>query len=82
MESVMAKKVCVLTGSTSGIGEAAAIALAQKGYELFLIARSEEKAAETEKRIRAVDNHAAVHWLYGDLAKLDDVRKIAAEFLQ
>ncbi len=75
------KKVCLLTGATSGIGEAAAIDLAEKGYVLYLLARNKDKAVVTEQLIRAKTPDAEVHWLYGDLAKLDDVRKIAKEFI-
>ncbi len=77
----MTKKVCLLTGATSGIGEAAAIVLAEKNYDLYLVARSKEKATITEKLIKEKTPAANVHWLYGDLAKLDDVRAMANEFL-
>jgi len=75
-------KTCLLTGATSGIGQAGAIALAQKGYELFLTARSENKAAETERLIKAKTPDAQISWLMGDFARLSDVRAIAAQFLK
>ncbi len=78
----MNSKVCVLTGATSGIGEAAALELARQGYELYLVARSKQKAAVTEAMIKAEVNQAQIHWLFGDLAKLADVRSIANQFLQ
>jgi len=40
----MNRQICLITGATSGIGKAAAFALAKKDYELILIGRNEEKA--------------------------------------
>lgn len=75
------QKNILLTGATSGIGEAAAIDLAAQGHRLFLTARSSSKAKKTESLLRAANPSAQVHWLFGDFAKLDDVRKVAEEFI-
>ncbi|MGB0907948.1 MAG: SDR family NAD(P)-dependent oxidoreductase [Maricaulaceae bacterium] len=78
----MSAKICLLTGATSGIGQAAALDLASKGYELFLTARSETKADATSALIKRAVSDAKITWLYGDLSRQIDVRRIAAEFLQ
>lgn len=75
------KKNVLLTGATSGIGEAAAIEFAQQGCNLFLVARSREKAKKTEAKIRQINSGARIEWLYGDLASLDEVRGIADAFI-
>lgn len=77
----MTEKNCLLTGATSGIGQAAAIALAKNGYRLFLVARNATKASATEQLIRLKVKGASIHWLMGDLSSLSDVKNIATEFL-
>ncbi len=44
-------KVVVITGGSSGIGEAAALRIAEAGGKVVVVARDEEKLAEVRKRI-------------------------------
>ncbi|MBD0707909.1 MULTISPECIES: 3-oxoacyl-ACP reductase FabG [unclassified Streptomyces] len=50
--SVQEKRVALVTGATSGIGLAAARALAADGHRVFIGARSAETVAETVKQLR------------------------------
>ncbi len=54
-------KTIVLTGSSSGIGEAAAKKLALKGAKLCLVARREEELARVQKDIEASGGKA---WIF------------------
>jgi short-subunit dehydrogenase len=45
-------KVVVITGGSSGIGEAAAIRIAEAGGKVVVVARDEEKLAEVRKKIQ------------------------------
>src|SRR5437762_3254828 len=49
----VAGKRVLITGATSGIGLAAAMELARRGAQLVMIARSQTKAEEAARRIRA-----------------------------
>ena len=42
------KKICLITGASSGIGYAIARALSREGYKLILSARRENKLKELE----------------------------------
>ena len=44
-------KVVVITGASSGIGEAAAIEFSKRGANIVLVARRKEKLLEVEKKI-------------------------------
>ncbi len=45
------KKIALITGATSGIGEACARKFAEGGYDLILTARREEKLAEIKAEL-------------------------------
>jgi len=81
MEPSVQGKVCVITGATSGIGLAAAAALAARGAELALVGRDRARgeAVLGELRAQNPDLRAAVH--YADLSSLDEVRRLAQELL-
>ena len=74
-------KVCMITGATSGIGQATAMALAGAGAKVFLVCRNEDKGLATKQKIVKQSGSEKIELLIGDLASLEDVRKIAADFL-
>lgn len=73
------KPVCVITGATSGIGKAAAIALAARGFRTILIGRSEEKLARTATEIAKKSKNGNLRACVCDLSVLRDVRALASE---
>lgn len=52
------KLKAVVTGASYGIGRAVAVTLAQKGYQVYLIARSEEGLKETHEAITSAGGSA------------------------
>jgi NAD(P)-dependent dehydrogenase (short-subunit alcohol dehydrogenase family) len=74
-------KTCVITGATSGIGLAAAEALAARGARLALIARDRARGEAALARVRAAapDVRATVH--YADLLRMGEVRRLGADLL-
>jgi short-subunit dehydrogenase len=54
-------KVVVITGGSSGIGEAAAIRIADAGGKVVIVARDEEKLAEVRKHIAGRGGHVKTY---------------------
>src|ERR1700758_1795541 len=67
----------VITGANSGIGFEAALALAHRGAELILPARTQEKADDAAARILEQVPDARLHSEILDLAVLDSVHAFA-----
>src|SRR6476659_1686533 len=75
----MQGKTVVITGATSGIGEAAALARAKMGARIVVVARSKARGEETLARFRG-SAPAIAHALYvGDLLRLSEMKRLAAE---
>lgn len=74
----MGQDTCLITGATSGIGKATALALASKGCRLILVGRSPEKTARAGDVIRRKSGNEDVSFYVCDLAVLRDVRALAA----
>ena len=69
-------KVAWVTGAGSGIGQAAAIALAREGATVVLTGRRKEALQETAKQVAAAGGKAAVK--QGDMMKARAVQSIAS----
>jgi retinol dehydrogenase-12 len=69
----------VLTGATRGIGHAAAIEIARRGAELAIVGRDAARVDATASEARAVGGDSTVHEHVADLARMDEVRRLAAE---
>ncbi len=76
-DPVLAGRVAVVTGAGSGIGQAFAIALAQRGMEVWLVGRREEALRETAKQM--VAKH---HLFRGDVTNPDDVAALSDSVLR
>jgi NAD(P)-dependent dehydrogenase (short-subunit alcohol dehydrogenase family) len=77
----MKGKVVVITGATSGIGRAAAIALANMGAQIVILARDEVKGTEMVGEIGRRSINADAQLIRCDLADMGTVRKAASEVL-
>jgi len=73
-------KVAVVTGGTSGIGEATAYKLAEAGAQVLVVARDPEKAAPVMDRIKAMGGSAKFYPC--DLADLGACDKLVAAVLK
>jgi len=74
----MRARVAIVTGGTSGVGHAFAIAMAQHGATVVLIARSQARAEEACSAIRARVPGADVRFAIADLSSVRETRAAVA----
>jgi NAD(P)-dependent dehydrogenase (short-subunit alcohol dehydrogenase family) len=75
----MRGKVIVMTGATSGLGRAAAEAIAGMGARMVLVARDEARGKATVAALEK-KNPGAKHTIHcADLSSLAEVKRVAAE---
>jgi len=75
---VNAMDTVVITGASSGIGEALAKNFAAGGYDLVLVARSEDKLQKLARQLKA--KHRVTVWVEAaDLSRRGTAKKLAAQ---
>ncbi|GGD50668.1 SDR family NAD(P)-dependent oxidoreductase [Erythrobacter arachoides] len=78
--SILEGRVVVITGASSGIGEACALAFAAKGAKVVLAARRQERLAALASRIEAAGGDALA--VVTDVTREDDVSALFAGTLR
>ena len=79
VNSGMGGKVVLITGGTSGIGKAAATALAGIGATVVITGRNEERGKRALQEIREESGNDGVELILADLTVQDEVRRLAEE---
>ncbi len=73
----LAGQTVVLTGATSGIGRATAVALAEMGPRMILLGRNPERCEETLGEIKTRTGRSDMELIRCDLASLAGIREAA-----
>lgn len=76
----MRGKVCMITGSNTGIGEATALGLAKLGATIILVCRDREKGAAAAAKISRRASNPAVALMVADLSSQSQIRRLAEDF--
>lgn len=77
----MTGKVCVVTGATSGIGQATATGLATAGATLVLVGRDSDRCHRARAAITAETGNANIDILLADLTSQAEIRRLAEQIL-
>lgn len=78
----MQGKVCLITGSTSGIGKVTARELAAMGATVVMVCRNRTKGEAVLAEIKAASGNKQITLIVADLSSLAEVRRAADEFKQ
>jgi NAD(P)-dependent dehydrogenase (short-subunit alcohol dehydrogenase family) len=81
-ETSLQGKICLVTGSTAGIGKVTARELAKMGATVVLVSRNRAKGEATQAEIKQATGNEHVDLLVADLSLLQDVRRLAGAFQQ
>jgi len=75
----MSGKICMVTGATSGIGAATALALAKQGATMIVVGRNQKKSAQTVNKIKAATGNSSVDYLLADLSSQKDIHQLSEQ---
>jgi NAD(P)-dependent dehydrogenase (short-subunit alcohol dehydrogenase family) len=75
----MQGKTVIITGATSGIGEVAAIRLAEQGARIIFAARDQKRADDTLAKLKRANPKAEHSFHLADLSLLAEMKRVGAE---
>ena len=80
-EASLSGKVCIITGTTSGIGYVSALRLASFGAHLVMIVRNKEKGEKVKKEIQE-KYHTQCDLFIADFSAFEDVHRVAKQIIE
>ncbi|MBI1259657.1 MAG: SDR family NAD(P)-dependent oxidoreductase [Chloroflexi bacterium] len=76
----MEGKVCLITGATSGIGKATALALARSGATVVIVSREPSRVEAVAAELRTAAHNPNIIGMSADLASQSQIRQFAQTF--
>ncbi len=77
----MKGKICLVTGSSSGIGKATALGLAKMDATVVMVCRNKKKAEEVCSEIKEKSRSDSVDFLLADLSSQSSIRELVKSYL-
>ncbi len=75
------EKNCIITGANSGIGKAAAIQIAQRGYRVILACRNQQRGEIALREIQQTSASDSVELMVVDMSSQASIRAFAQAYL-
>jgi NAD(P)-dependent dehydrogenase (short-subunit alcohol dehydrogenase family) len=76
----MTGRICIVTGSNSGIGKQTALALAKIGISIVMVVRNKTRGEKALTEIVSQTGNKAIDLMICDLSSMDSIRRFAEEF--
>ena len=76
----MTGRICIVTGSNSGIGKQTALALAKMGATIVMVVRNKIRGEKALKEIISQTGNKDVNLMISDLSSMNSIRNFAEEF--
>jgi NADP-dependent 3-hydroxy acid dehydrogenase YdfG len=70
----MNKKICLITGANSGIGKAASIHFAKKGYDIIMGCRNLERSENALKDIKNISKSNNINLIIMDMSSMKSIK--------
>jgi len=80
-EEIMDRKICMITGANSGIGEAAAVQIAQQGHHIIIACRSQEKGETALRDVEETSGSSTVDLMIVDMSLQSSIQDFSDAFL-
>jgi NAD(P)-dependent dehydrogenase (short-subunit alcohol dehydrogenase family) len=78
--SEMQGKICIVTGSNSGIGKETALSLAKMGAKVVMVVRNKERGEKAQKEIVKQSGTNSVDLMICDLSSMESTKQFSKEF--
>ncbi|MGQ9616409.1 MAG: SDR family NAD(P)-dependent oxidoreductase [Spirochaetota bacterium] len=76
----MKKKICLVTGGSSGVGKATALGVAELGASVIIVCRNRDRGMEAVEEIKKKTGNPDITLVLADLSHQDSIRKLVDEF--
>lgn len=80
LNGTMGGKICLITGSTSGIGKVTALELAKLGATVVMVSRDRGRGEAARSELAARSGNGAIDLLIADLSSQAAIHQLAQEF--
>ncbi|MCZ6648026.1 MAG: SDR family oxidoreductase [Thaumarchaeota archaeon] len=76
----MSGRVCMITGTTSGIGKATALGLAKMDATIVMVSRNEAGLRAAADDVKKMTTNESIDFIVADLSSQESIRKLSEDF--